>query len=53
MKVYSYILKDSQTGAILATYPEAKRKSARAKAEKMNQSYGAVRYVVSLVTTDI
>lgn len=40
-------LKDIQTKTTLAEYPAEKINLARRKAERLNQSYGAIRYVVT------
>ena len=44
----NYLIKDSQTKQTVATYSADKVKLARRKAEKMNQKYGSIRYVVTM-----
>ena len=40
---------DSQTGKILGSYDYAKRRLAYAKADRLDNQYGAVRYVVNVI----
>lgn len=46
MENTTYQLIDSQTGKVIATYTYAQRNRARARADRMDLAYGAVRYVV-------
>lgn len=42
----SYSIKDTHTGETISTH--SNRARARGKAERMNQTYGAIRYIVTL-----
>ncbi len=43
-----YLVIDSHTGQVVGNYKYKERGRARAKAERMNQEYGAVRFICSL-----
>lgn len=45
----AYQVVDCHTKQVVKEFGEGKGKNARAKAEKMNQEYGAVRYAVKYV----
>ena len=45
----TYNVIDGHTGAIVRSYPGAKRKAARNYAEKLNMAYGAHRYLAQPV----
>lgn len=45
----AYQVLDVRTQVVVKEFEEGKGKAAHKKAEKMNQSFGAVRYVVKMV----
>ncbi len=44
-----YELVDNHTGAVIKSYPADKARAARNRANKLDNQYGAVRYVVRMV----
>jgi len=44
-----YQIIDSKTGAVVGTYSETQARRARARADKLDSVYGAVRYTVRFV----
>jgi hypothetical protein len=51
MENTTYQIIDSKTGNVIATYTYAQRNRARNRADRLDQQYGACRYVVKPVFT--
>lgn len=48
----TYQLVDTHTGRVLATYTHSQRRRARARCDRLDAAYGAVRYILRPVCAD-